>query len=125
VDVLVSALIEGTVARARESGAADVDEVRAYPRRLAAFSAEAAETSRALKQFLYAKVYASPALGEDRKRSVTMIGELFQFFLAHPGRLPEAYCQQTLAEPAHRVVCDYIAGMTDAFFHRTYDQTIG
>jgi dGTP triphosphohydrolase len=29
------------------------------------------------------------------------------------------------AEPAYRVVCDYIAGMTDAFFQRTYQQMLG
>ena len=53
---------------------------------------EAAETSRALKRFLYARVYASAALGEDRRRSMAMIGELFRFFLASPDRLPEPYC---------------------------------
>ena len=123
VDALVSGLIEGTAAQALESGAANVDDVRKWPRRLAAFTAETAETSRQLKQFLFAKVYAE--LGEDRQRSVTMIGELFQFFLAHPDRLPPLYFQQTGEEPPHRVVCDYIAGMTDAFFRRTYDQTVG
>jgi dGTPase len=96
-----------------------------FPRRLAAFTAEAAATSRALKQFLHAKVYASAALGQDRQQSMIMLGELFRFFLDHPDRLPQPYCQQALVEPAHRVVCDYIAGMTDAFFHRTYEQTIG
>jgi len=125
VDGLVTGLIDGTAGRARDAAVADADEVRAFPRRLAAFTPEAAETSRALKQFLYAKVYASAALGEDRRRSMTMIGELFRFFLDHPGRLPPPYCQQALAEPAHRVVCDYIAGMTDAFFRRTYEQTMG
>ena len=125
IDALVTGLIEGTASRARDAAVADADEVRAFPRRLAAFTAEAAETSSALKQFLYAKVYASAALGEDRQRSMAMIGELFRFFLDHPDRLPPPYCQQALAEPAHRVVCDYIAGMTDAFFHRTYEQTIG
>jgi dGTPase len=104
---------------------ADADEVRAFPRRLAAFTAEAAETSSALKQFLFAKVYASVALGQDRQQSMTMLGELFRFFLDHPDRLPPPYCQQALAEPAHRVVCDYIAGMTDSFFRRTYEQTVG
>jgi dGTPase len=125
IDALVTGLIEGTAVRARDAAVADAGEVQAFPRRLAAFTAEAAETSRALKQFLYAKVYASAALGEDRRRSMTMIGELFRFFLDHPDRLPPPYCQQALAEPAHRVVCDYIAGMTDAFFHRTYEQTVG
>jgi dGTPase len=124
IDALVTGLIEGTAGRARDAAVDNADEVRVFPRRLAAFTAQAAETSRALKQFLYAKVYASAALGEDRRRSMTMIGELFRFFLDHPGRLPPPYCQQTLAEPAHRVVCDYIAGMTDAFFRRTYEQTI-
>lgn len=125
IDALVSGLIEGTAARAREAAAGNAEEVRACPRRLAAFTPEAAETSRALKRFLFAKVYASPALGEDRRRSMAMIGELFQFFLDHPDRLPQPYCQQAAAEPAHRVVCGYIAGMTDAFFHRTYDQMLG
>jgi dGTPase len=125
IDALVTGLIEGTIARARGAAVADADEVRAFPRRLAAFTAEAEETSSALKQFLFAKVYASVALGQDRQQSMTMLGELFRFFLDHPDRLPPPYCQQALAEPAHRVVCDYIAGMTDAFFYRTYQQTIG
>ena len=54
-----------------------------------------------------------------------MIAELFQFFLDHPDRLPEPYSRQALDEPAHHVVCDYIAGMTDVFFRRTYEQTVG
>ena len=125
IDALVTGLIEGTAGRARRAAVADADEVRAFPRRLAAFTTEAAQTSRALKQFLYGEVYACAALGEDRRRSMTMIGELFRYFLDRPDRLPPPYCQQALDEPAHRVVCDYIAGMTDAFFHRTYERTIG
>ena len=125
VDVLVSGLIEGTVNQVKQADARDAEDVRACRVRLAAFTPEAAGTSRNLKQFLYKKVYASKALGEDRKRSVALIGELFRFFLEHPDRLPPAYSQQTMSAPAHRVVCDYIAGMTDSFFYRTYRQMIG
>jgi dGTPase len=125
VDSLVSGLIEGTVLRVRESEAASVNDVRLHKERLVAFTCESAETSRALKRFLFEKVYASPALGDDRQRSMARIGELFRFFLENPDRLPQPYSQQALEEPAHRVVCDYIAGMTDAFFRRTYEQTIG
>jgi dGTPase len=56
---------------------------------------------------------------------MAMVSELFQFFEERPGRLPQPYAGQALAEPAHQVVCDYIAGMTDAFFRRTYEQNIG
>ena len=122
VDLLVSGLIDGTAAKARAAGAENVEDVRAFPERIAAFTAEAAATSLALKRFLYRKVYASPALGEDRRRSMAMIAELFQYFLADPERLPDPYNARARTDAPHRVVCDYIAGMTDAYFRRTHDQ---
>ena len=125
VDVLVSGLIQGTSGAAERSGARTVEDVRAFPGRLAAFTSEAAETSRALKTFLYRTVYDSPALNEDRQRSMAMIEELFQFFSQDPEKLPDPYCQQAAEEPPHRVVCDYIAGMTDGFFRRIYEQMLG
>jgi dGTPase len=125
IDRLVTGLIEGTAECARQAGASSADDVRAFPRRLASFTPEAAETSRSLKKFLYTRFYASPELGAERERSTAMTGELFQFFLDDPGRLPPPYCEQALTETPHRVVCDYIAGMTDGFFRRTYEQMLG
>lgn len=125
IDALVSGLIEGTVASAQSSGAESVDEVREYPRRLAAFTAASQAASRELKNFLHHHVYSSPALDDDRRRATAMMAELFRFFLDHPDRLPDSYRERTEAEPPHRAVCDYIAGMTDSFFHRTYEQMLG
>jgi len=125
IDLLVSGLIEGAVESAREAGVGSAEDVRACPRRIAAFTPQTAETSRALKRFLYARVYGSPALGDDRRRSMAMVADLFHFFEERPDRLPHPYAEQALAEPAHQVVCDYIAGMTDAFFRRTYEQAMG
>jgi dGTPase len=104
IDALVSGLIEGTVNRARQAAISSTEDVRAYPRRIAAFTPEAADTSAQLKRFLHARVYSSEALCGHRQQSTTMIAELFQFFLDHPGRLPQAYLEQTMAEPAHRLV---------------------
>ena len=123
LDGLVSGLIEGTAARARETGVADVDAVRAQPGRIAAFTPAAAATSRELKRFLYRKVYSSPDLAAERRRSMAMVEELFAWFAADPDRLPEPYRTQASSEAPHRVVCDYLAGMTDGFLRRTYDQT--
>jgi dGTPase len=125
IDVLVSGLIEGTVEQARLAGAETVEQVRSLPRRLASFTRESAETSRQLKRFLHAKVYEAPALTAGRSHSVRMVGELFQFFLDHPGRLPPGYREQAGEEPLYRQVCDYIAGMTDGFFRRIYEQHLG
>ncbi len=120
MDGLVSGLIEGTVAAAAEARVEDAEGVRLLAKRLAAFTADAAQTSRELKQFLYAKVYTAPDLQQDRARSMRRIAELFGFFLNFPDRLPDAYRAQAEQEPLHRVVCDYIAGMTDSFFERVY-----
>jgi dGTPase len=125
IDALVSGLIEGTVERAAQSGAGTAAEVRECPYRLAAFTTTAADSSRELKSFLHRHLYSSPVLDEERRRSTAMMAELFDFFLAHPDRLPDPYREMAAGEAPHRVVCDYIAGMTDAFFHRTYDQMLG
>lgn len=125
VDALVSGLIAGTTGGAMAAGVENADDVRAHATRLAAFTPEAAETSRTLKRFLFLHVYSSKALGDDRNLSMAMIGELFRFFLENPDRLPPQYGEQALTHPAHRVVCDYIAGMTDIFLRRTYEHLIG
>ena len=62
---LVSGVIDGTISQARQAGARDAEDVRDCPVRLAAFTPEAAATSRSLKQFLYKKVYDSRALGKS------------------------------------------------------------
>jgi dGTPase len=122
VDALVGGLIEGTAARAGESKVKDAEGVRFLPARLAGFTDETHDTGRALKRFLSQRVYHSTELSDGRKRSQAMIAELFEYFLADPSRLPGAYAGQAAENPPHRVICDYIAGMTDAFFRRTYDQ---
>ena len=89
--------------------------------RVARFTAAGQEWNRSLKRFLHEQVYSTEALRMERSRSDAAIAELFQFFLDHPDRLP-AYHQDKAAElPRHRIVCDYIAGMTDGFFWRTFD----
>ena len=124
IDMLVSGLIEGTLETANQSGPRGMEEVREFPRRLAAFTSAASAASRELKSFLHRRVYSSPALDEDRSRSTAMMAELFEFFLEHGDRLPEPYRDMLDAEPAHRVVCDYIAGMTDSFFRRTHERML-
>jgi len=121
IDMLVSSLIDGTFRTALEAGVETVDDVRRAPQRMARFTAAGQECNSALKGFLHQQVYATEALRTERNRSDAAIMELFQFFLDHPGRLP-AYHQEKAAETApHRIVCDYIAGMTDGFFWRTYE----
>jgi dGTPase len=125
VDWLVSGLIQGTIDAAESAGISDAGQVREHPRRLASLTPPAQATNRQLKQFLHHAVYFSDPMVEERRRSAAMIAELFEFYLTHPDKLPDHYVEALGQAPSHRVVCDYIAGMTDGFFLRTYQQTLG
>lgn len=121
IDWLVTGLIEGTAAGAAASGAATVEDVRRLRSRLAAISSDAAETNRALKQFLRKNVYYTETLVAERNRSAEAIAELFQYFLRRPERLPSGF-SDTGGRVLHRFICDYIAGMTDGYFWRVYHE---
>ncbi len=125
IDLLVTGLIEGTLRAVEEAGPGSIEDVRRHPVRLARLGGAAIGTTRALKEFLRRSVYFSPVLAQERDRSAAMIAELFGHFVAHPERLPETYREGAAGEPVHRQVCDYIAGMTDGFFRRTFEQELG
>ena len=122
IDWLVSGLVQGTMEAAESADLRTWEQVPEYPRRIASFTAATQATNRQLKQFLHHSVYFSDTLVAERNTVSAMIGELFEHLLAHPEALPQDYREDSAGQPAHRAVCDYIAGMTDGFFRRTYDQ---
>jgi dGTPase len=122
IDGLVSGLVTGTANAVERAGVKDSEEVRRLGRRLATFTPTAQQTAQELKGFLRDRVYFTEALVADRNKSAAMIAELFEYFLEEPGKLPDNYVEEMHNQPLHRIVCDYIAGMTDGFFLRCYQQ---
>lgn len=124
IDLLVSGLIEGTAASVASSGAQALEDIRRLPR-LVRLSPRAGDTNRALKRFLFEMVYSTPLLLAERRRACEGVSALFNFYLAQPDELPESHRARTEELPLHRVVCDYIAGMTDGYFRRTAARLLG
>jgi dGTPase len=125
LDQLATDLIENTRRQIDEAGLQSVDAVRHNPKRLVTFSPEAAKQNGVLKRFLFSRLYSEPAIAEDRDRSVAALDELFSFFLDHPERMPAQYAEQARHASRHRIVCDYIAGMTDHFLLRQRRELLG
>ncbi|MFZ3216530.1 MAG: deoxyguanosinetriphosphate triphosphohydrolase [Candidatus Acidiferrales bacterium] len=125
LDLLATDLIEATRGRAKEAGVESAEDVRRQRQRLAGFSPEVAKLNGALKRFLFARLYSQPAIVEDRDRSVAALDGLFSFYLEHPERMPPQYAEMAQQQPRHRVVCDYIAGMTDHFLLRQCQELQG
>ncbi|HKN60975.1 MAG TPA: deoxyguanosinetriphosphate triphosphohydrolase [Candidatus Acidoferrales bacterium] len=125
LDLLATDLIENTSRAIGTGGVKTVEDVRRQPNRLAGFSPEVAKQNALLKSFLLANLYSQPTIAEDRDRSVTALEALFRFFLEHPDRMPPQYAEAAEREPLHRVICDYIAGMTDHFLLRQVHELLG
>jgi dGTPase len=122
---LVTDLIENTQARINAKGVRSLPEVRDREDRIAAFSEEVDGERRQAKEFLYANLYYSPDLKADKVKAEEMVGELFEFWMQHPEELPPSYQSKAESEPLARIVCDYIAGMTDNFIiaqHKNYSR---
>ncbi len=125
LNLLATDLIENTRSAAVASGAQSVEDVRHAPRRLAGFSASLAAENAALKRFLIARLYSQPAIVVDRERSVEALAQLFNFYVEHPAAMPKAYAELAERGPKYRVICDYIAGMTDHYLLRLHAELLG
>jgi len=124
IDHLVSGLIEGTRQAVQASNCQSVDDVRRAGRRLVVMRQAAAADNRELKTFLFERVYSIEPLQAERRRAMKEIGQLFSYYMDNQGSLPESHEARALEQDRHRVTCDYIAGMTDGFFRRTYARVL-
>ena len=115
LDTLVSGLINGTRRAAEQAAVQCPDDVRQAASRTACLEGPAADASRQLKTLLTREVYQSAEIEAARARTDRQVAELFRRFMERPELLPESYQSRISEEPPHRVVCDYIAGMTDKF----------
>ena len=125
LNLLVTDLIENTVARVRAAGIKDVEGVRRHPERMVSFSPEVEEHRNQLRRFLYERLYLSPDLKPEKETAERTVRELFDYWTSRPQALPASYQEKTRHEPLPRVVCDYIAGMTDNFIQQQHAALCG
>ena len=109
----VTDLIENT--RRRVAKIDSLEELRRYPERLAGFSDEVEAERSEAKRFLYDTLYNCKQLEPEKRKAEKVISDVFQQLMTRPEALPHAYRERTRNEKLVRVVCDYIAGMTDHY----------
>jgi dGTPase len=122
---LAGDLITNTQARLKQAGIQTLDDVRLHKERLAAFSPEVEAERKQIKDFLYENLYYSASLAGEKDDAERIVGELFAFWMESPSALPYYYQEKAARESLPRVVCDYIAGMTDHFIIEQYEKHCG
>lgn len=121
---LVTDLIDNTARRVREANIQSLDDVRNFGERLAGFSPRAEQERREAKQFLYQNLYLSAPLRPEKLDGERVVADLFEYWMEHPEALPSSYQQKAGSEPLARIVCDYIAGMTDNYILEQHEKQI-
>ena len=109
---------EETGRRLTELGPAHADDIRRADRPTAAFSDAMEAEMAALRSFLFDRVYRHWKVNRARSQAKRVVAELFALFMAEPEVLPPEWLARTEGKDEDgraRVVCDYLAGMTDRY----------
>mgnify|MGYP000450814465 FL=1 len=78
-------------------------------------STEYREATEELRNFMFENVYIGSSAKAEEGKAENLIRSLYEKLVEEPGLLPgEFYCKIP-EEGIERVVCDYIAGMTDRY----------
>ncbi|HVP56012.1 MAG TPA: deoxyguanosinetriphosphate triphosphohydrolase [Candidatus Eisenbacteria bacterium] len=120
----VTDLIDNTRSRILQSGVKSLEDVRRYPERLVAFSPAIQKERREAKAYLYRTLYESKPLQPEKLKAEKIVTETFDYFVAHPEALPHSYQEKVAHEKLVRVVCDYIAGMTDHYVQEVWKKLV-
>jgi dGTPase len=127
IGAMVNDLLAETRARIAASGVGSAEDVRAAGACLAHFSQQMREEERVLKRFMYANLYHHPRQRAAAEVAARIVAGLFSAYQTDPAALPEEWHSALPDEEPGRSrhVADFIAGMTDRYAIRRYQELIG
>ncbi|WP_020676260.1 deoxyguanosinetriphosphate triphosphohydrolase [Geopsychrobacter electrodiphilus] len=97
-----------------------LDDLRRQPQKMAAFSVTMQQKNRELKKFLYHNLYRHHKVELMRVKAEHFLTLLFESYIKNPTLLPRAHQEKFDEHGRERVICDYIASMTDRFAQDEY-----
>ncbi len=132
VSDLIGTMVRDVLAETRSQLAdfspQDADAVRRRGRQTCAFSSGVAADLKGLRTFLYANMYRHEKVNRARADARRIVKSLFELFFSEPDALPPEWRERYEGRDSQgraRVVCDYIAGMTDRYAMREYRRLFG
>jgi len=127
--VMVSDVIDTSKALLAQAQPQSVTDVRLMGVPLIRFSPEVWEQLKVIRAFLFKHMYRAPDVLEMRKQVTHVIEELFPFFMNNKEALPKRWREDVARAQDEvalaRIVCDYIAGMTDRFALQCHRDFLG
>jgi dGTPase len=101
------------------------DEVRRFAKPLIQYSPERRKLNVELRKYLYKNLYFNAVVNEPHIRAKQLLKDLFGYYLKHPKEIGEHARRRIRKIGKHRVLCDYIAGMTDRYAIAEHQKLFG
>ncbi len=130
VGLEVTDTIRATAAALQAAGVDSLAALRAQPRNVAAYSAEMEAHNTELRHFLFDNFYRHYRVVRMATKAERTLVHLFTAYIDQPQQLPPTLQEKVRSdgESLQRVVCDYLAGMTDRYateeYRRLFDMEV-
>ena len=115
IDLQVTDLITHTQQELKRRKVKKYADLQKLEGKIVGFSGKVKELRKPLRQFLMQKLYHHYRVVRMSTKAKRFIRELFCEYLARPAQMPTEIQRRIPQEGVRRVVCDYIAGMTDRY----------
>ncbi|WP_085812417.1 deoxyguanosinetriphosphate triphosphohydrolase [Geoanaerobacter pelophilus] len=115
IGVLINDLVNTTADNLRTLKIETLEDLKRVNLPVVAFSPAMADRNAQLKRFLFQNLYRHYKVERMRVKAERYLAELFEMYIKHPTLLPMKHQVKMERDGRERVICDYIAGMTDRF----------
>lgn len=116
INHLASDVIENTSKKIQTLEIKDYDCIKTKGKGLVSYSEPVQKLNQELKKYLYEKLYRHEKVMKMAYHAKTVLADLFKLYTSDSNLIPNEFIQNyKSSEAKHRIICDYIAGMTDRF----------
>ena len=120
INLEVSDLIQQSKKNIQRSGIRKPGDALSLERFLISFSKDLSQQRQELRNFLKLKLYRHYRVVRMSDKARRFLRALFEVYLSRPEQLPPGSQKRLKEEGSHRVICDYLAGMTDRYAQDEY-----
>jgi dGTPase len=120
INRLVNDAIETSLTRIKKMGIHSVADIQKKPAPVIALSETYKKDLGQIKKFLFKNLYQHYRVVRMTDKGQRFIKAIFQVYLQKPAQLPPEFLKRGKKDGIPRVICDYIAGMTDRFAQDEY-----
>lgn len=118
----VTDVLHHTEANIRKFKIQKQSDVAKIPERIVTSSKQAQILRRSMREFLMKNLYQHYRVVRMSNKAYRFITSLFKIYLDQSEQLPPSTQHRLKKENKHRVICDYIAGMTDRYALDEYNK---